>query len=138
MESGHPIIFDAPDDIKRAPAYGPRWHSEMDSLRRRVKPSPVLTAIFSMLVTGCLPNGTDWRVHDDEPYRLPFCKKSSSKDRSLYILCCGHVMTPNRAQKLVRAGLLDEGPIDRFNRPTLVITPAGREWLKMTWRDVYF
>jgi hypothetical protein len=130
---GHPIVFDAPDELKAAPVEGARWYAEMNALRLRVKPSGNLTAIFSMLVTGHLPNGIDWD-HGDAFPNLPFCRGSCG-DPSRYIMCCGHTLTPKRAQQLVTAGLLDRGPLDSSMRPTLVITPAGREWLRLNWRD---
>jgi hypothetical protein len=68
---------------------------------------------------------------------LPFCAGARG-ERSVYILCCGHVLSQKRAQQVVSAGLLDEGPLDRHGRPTLIITPAGQEWLRLNWRDVEF
>jgi hypothetical protein len=134
----HPVTFDASEASKAAPVEGPAWYAEMSALRLKVKPSGNLTAILSMLVSGFLPNGVDWRHNGDEPQRLPFCKaRRGSGEQSLYILCCGHALTPKRAQQLVSAGLLDEGPFDQHQRPTLVITPAGREWLRLNWRDQF-
>jgi hypothetical protein len=135
MIAGHPIVFDAPDAMKLAPAEGASWHAEMSALRLRVKPSDNLTAIFSMLITGHLPNGIDWDHGDGFP-NLPFCKGSKGGP-ARYIMCCGHTLTPKRALQLVTAGLLEQGPPDRFRRPTLVITPAGRRWALLNWRQSF-
>lgn len=131
----HPITFDATETLKAAPIEGPGWYAEMSALRSRVKASGNLTAILSMLVTGYLPNAVDWDHGDGFP-NLPFCTGSRSGPAG-YLMCCGHTLSPKRAQQLVTAGLLDQGPSDRFKRPTLVITPAGREWLRLNWRDEF-
>ena len=138
VTKGHPIKFDADAARKEAPEPGKNWHAQMVGLKGRVRPSENLTAIMSMLVTGYLPNGVDWDNGDGQSPRLPFCplvsKSLHGRDRPEYIMCCGHVLTPKKAQELVTAGLLDDGPIDRHGRATLVITPAGREWLLLNWR----
>jgi hypothetical protein len=82
-------------------------------------------AIMSMLATGWLPWGVRWD-HGDGFANLPLCGRK-------YIMCCGHVMGEKEAQKFVDAGLLMAGPPDRFGRPTLVITDAGKPWLNQNW-----
>jgi hypothetical protein len=42
-------------------------------------------------------------------------------------------MGENEAQQFVDAGLLKAGPRDKFDRPTLVITDAGKSWLSANW-----
>ncbi len=132
----HPVTFDAPDRLKASPALGPKWHEEMAALKDRLAQSSNLTAIFSMLVTGYLPWGVDWD-HNGEPFRLPWCGGSRTfREPARYIMCCGHTLSPKRAQECVSAGLLDAGPLDRHGRASLIITPAGRDWLLLNWRAV--
>jgi hypothetical protein len=42
-------------------------------------------------------------------------------------------MGEKEVQAFVDAGLLMDRPRDVFNRPTLVITEAGRQWHKQNW-----
>jgi hypothetical protein len=119
----HPLTFGATPELK-----GGRYIVSMadrGTIARCVKATPRLRSIFSMLATGWLPWGFDWDHGDGFP-NLPWCPPH-------YIMCCGHVLTVKRAQQLVSAGLLDAGKPDRFGRPTLVITWAGRTWLEGNW-----
>lgn len=54
---------------------------------------------------------------------LPLCG-----DR--YIMGCGHSMKRREAQSFVDQGLLMAGPAGLSGRATLVITDAGRSWLR--------
>ncbi len=76
--------------------------------------------MLSTLATGFLPWGTPW-----EPF-LSLCGGE-------YILSCGLVMKRAEARLFIEKGLLAPGAPDNFDRQTLVITEAGRLWLKMNW-----
>lgn len=92
---------------------------------QRFRPSARRRNILSYLATGWLPWGVPWT-------RLPDgrgCLIWSGWD---YPVCCGHVVKPREAQDMVCAGLVEAGPAIE-QRPTLVITKAGREWLTAVW-----
>jgi hypothetical protein len=81
--------------------------------------------MMSMLATGWLPWGIDWRK-DEGPPRLSLCDDE-------YIMCCGHTWKKKQAQVYVDEGLVARGPTDRFGRECLVITDAGHTWLQQNW-----
>ncbi len=62
-----------------------------------------------------------------EPF-LPLCEGSYG-ERTKYVLCCGHTLTPAFAQKLIDADVMKHGGPDRFGRSTIIIGAAGRELL---------
>lgn len=112
-----------PEGTIRGDEYGP-WAA---SLTKRVKPTRRRLDIMSALVTGSLPWGVkNFFVTRSVP-SLPLCGRE-------YILCCGHVLTEKLAQEFVNAGLLTEGPRDKFDRPTLMATRTGEVWLSAGWR----
>lgn len=96
----------------------------LKALAEEVRPTKRRKNIMSMLATGWLPWGIDWRHNGVAG--LPLCGDA-------YVMCCGHELKKKEAQAFVDAGLLEAGPLDRMGRPTLVITPAGRDWLSWVW-----
>jgi hypothetical protein len=82
-------------------------------------------AIMSMLATGWLPWGTRWTWNGEVP-SLPLCGKR-------YVMCCGHALGSHEAGQFLEAGLLAPGEPDSMGRATLVITEAGRLWLRANW-----
>lgn len=73
---------------------------------------------MSTLATGWLPWGVEW-------------SKEITMHGREYILSCSHVLGAKEAQAFVDAGLL-MASADSV-KPGLVITDAGREWLKLNW-----
>lgn len=101
--------------------------SDRDEIAWRV-PYPRQTElnILSYLASGFLPWGLDMRR---------WGAADISKHGRKWIMCCGHTLTLKRAQVFVDAGLLMPGPPDarKDGKPTLVITPAGKEYLQLWW-----
>ena len=71
--------------------------------------------------------GPDWDPSWN-PF-LPLCDPCDG-ERARYILCCGHVISPAFAAKLIAAGVMEPGEPDRFDRPTITIGDAGRAMLE--------
>jgi hypothetical protein len=94
-----------------------------EEVARRIKPTRRRLNIMSTLATGWMP----WGVKDEpDSGKMPLCTNE-------YIICCGCTMKPKEAAEFVEKGLLQPGEPDRFGRPTLVITEAGRSWLGWHW-----
>lgn len=100
---------------------------------KRVKATKKRKNIMSMLATGWLPWGVDWREKGRTYGVLPLCAGDPPKASGRYIMCCGHSMSWREAQDFVDAGLLMDGGKDTHGRPVLVITEAGRAWLAANW-----
>jgi hypothetical protein len=80
---------------------------------------------MSTLATGWFP----WGVKRADPEGFPHLSLCGKE----FILCCGHVLRRKEAAAFVAEGLLEAGPPDRFGREMLVITDAGRQWLRDHW-----
>ena len=59
---------------------------------------------------------------------LPLCARDDTAP-ARYILCCGHVVSPQFAEKLIDADVMKRGEPDKFGRPTITIGDAGRNLL---------
>ena len=59
---------------------------------------------------------------------LPLCARDDTAP-ARYILCCGHVVSPPFAEKLIAADIMMRGDPDKFGRPTITIGEAGRNLL---------
>lgn len=92
----------------------------LEALAAEVKPSRRRKNMMSCLATGWLPWGHKWAA------RLTLLDGK-------YFLCSGHALTLKEAQLFIDAGLLESGPPGPSGDPTLVITPAGRDWLSWVW-----
>lgn len=103
------------------PEGGPGYGDRRAEIAARLKPTRRRLTIMSTLATGWLPWGRQW-----EPHLVLLGRE--------YFLCCGLTCGAKEAQAFVDAGLLRAGSVDRFERPTLVITPAGLSWLQSNWR----
>ena len=101
-----------------------------------VEPAPKLMNILYACANGRLP----WWTADDTstwPTSIPLCdgldlddEDNWVEEHSGYILCCGHVLRcTGEAEAVIGAGLMLPGEPDRFGRPTLTITKAGRAFL---------
>lgn len=91
-----------------------------------IQPSPKLVNILYALAHGRLPWGQRWDAF------IPLCETSNDDGEpcEAYILCCGHTLQyPHESSPVVGAGLMLPGKPDRFGRPTLAITKAGRAFL---------
>jgi len=107
-------------DLRDAPKHA--THPACLSFQARIQASGIKRSrrrlnIMSALATGWLPWGVEW-------------SKEITMHGREYILCCGHTMRAKEAQAFVDAGLLMAGG---GVKPSLVITDAGREWLKLNW-----
>ena len=91
-----------------------------------IKPTPKLVNILYALAHGRLPWGVDWDKY------IPLCGTTDDDGEPIqaYILCCGHTIHYGpESYEVVGAGLMLPGKPDRFGRPTLTITKAGRAFL---------
>lgn len=87
-----------------------------------IKPTRKLMNILYACANGRLPWGVEWHSY------LPLCE--DIEDGARYILCCNHTLRyPGESSKVIGAGLMLPGKPDKFGRPTLTITKAGREYL---------
>lgn len=94
-----------------------------------VLPTPKLVNILYACAHGRLPWGVEW------DNALPLCESliddETDEEYTGYVLCCGHTLKyPQESSAVVGAGLMLPGPDDRFGRPTLTITKAGRAFLE--------
>ena len=93
-----------------------------------IEPTPKLMNILYACATGHLPWGVEWDTD------LPLCEGLIDDDGNEYegyVLCCGHTLKYHQeSSAVVGAGLMLPGKPDRFGRPTLTITKAGREFLE--------
>lgn len=102
-----------------------------------VEPTPKLMNILYACANGRLPWGIDW-----QPF-LPLCEElvddETGEEYEGYVLCCGHtIKARDEAPAIVGAGLMLPGKPDRFGRPTLTITKAGRMFLNQHRNMVQF
>ena len=93
-----------------------------------IQPTPKLMNILYACANGRLPWGVDWSTS------IPLCESliddETDEEYTGYVLCCGHTLKyPQESSAVVGAGLMLPGPADRFGRPTLTITKAGRAFL---------
>jgi hypothetical protein len=93
-----------------------------DISMKPIRATKNLLTILYACANSRLPNGVEW-----DPF-LPLCEPIH-RERAVYILCCGHVVSPKYADKLLAHGIMQPGPPDRFNRPTITIAEAGRAML---------
>ena len=108
-----------------SPGYPDQYRDFCSRILKQVRPTRMRLNIMSALTTGWLPWGVKFWEANETP-EITLCGRE-------YILCCGHVLREKVAQQFTDAGLLTAGQRDKFDRPTLVITPAGREWLTAGW-----
>ncbi|KAF0135480.1 MAG: hypothetical protein FD152_1321 [Xanthobacteraceae bacterium] len=91
---------------------------EIRHTRRRV-------AMMTMLATGWLPWGIEWKPPLAAKPRMP-------KSNGRYVMSCGYSIGRAEAQRMIAAGLVviekDEG-----GRDALVLGPNGQQWLKEYW-----
>lgn len=100
-----------------------------------VEPSSKLMNILYACANGRLPWGVDW---DDF---IPLCDTTDDDGEPIeaYILCCGHTIPYGpESYAVVGEGLMLPGKPDRFGRPTLTITKAGRAYLSEHYALVQF
>lgn len=112
-------------------------------LTRKTPPialTPVLRSILSYLATGWYPWGARDEMIEDAGVGVPFILERtadfSGRSRHLgFAMCCGHVIGPNLAKRLIAEGLLQDLPKVPFygDWRLLGITDAGREWLRQNW-----
>jgi hypothetical protein len=93
--------------------------------RRTVRATQNLLTILYACANARLPWGVEW-----DPF-LPLCVAAGPSERMTYILCCGHVVSPKFAQKLISEGLMKPGEPDKWNRPTITIAEGGRKMLSL-------
>ena len=93
-----------------------------------IQPTTKLMNILYASANGRLPWGVEWSTS------LPLCigliDDETDEEYEGYVLCCGHTLKyGTESAEVVGAGLMLPGKPDRFGRPTLTITKAGRAYL---------
>lgn len=91
------------------------------------RPSERRLAIMSLLATGWRPPwGVNWAEAGGETPNLPLVGHR-------WLMCREHALSRREAREFAEAGLLAPGEPDSMGRATLVITEAGRLWLRANW-----
>lgn len=89
------------------------------------------TVNLLVILYTCANARLPWNAKDWNPSWSPFLPLCKGGDPARYILCCGHVVSPRFAAKLIAAGVMKNGNPDRFGRPTITIGEAGRSMLEL-------
>lgn len=98
--------------------------------------SPKLMNILYACANGKLPWGVEW---DNFIPLVESSDRFDQNDPTEYILCCGHTLLYHtESSEVIGAGLMLPGEPDKFGRPTLTISKAGREHLAKHMDKVTF
>jgi hypothetical protein len=81
-----------------------------------------LSQVLFALATGWYPWG-------HKPVERPTLSLSGGR----WIMCCGHVLSAYEVDEAIALRLLESGPHDRFDRPTLILGRDGEAWLSRHW-----
>lgn len=96
----------------------------------RVKANKRTYAIGLYLLSGFTPWGVELIRREGEPPALSLCRPRE------WIMCCGHVLRTHEVERWKAAGLVIDGPPDRFDRPTIVAGPRLEAWVSAAFHQL--